>query len=180
MGQHHSPTTVSLKPQFIQSISDSAHVVVRDVSAYAKLVHLFATYPSEKSAWSRLKYVSHLFPITLPHVKHRTGMIIVCVCWLWLRRSEALVSRHGGCGVDCGLLAVCLHGWQSGLMSVSPIMRLWLMTYFKFFPCLHAHTMAKRATYSTSYHPTPNPHKHTLVTWIEHTQELLKTKTLLE
>jgi len=81
---------------------------------------------------------------------------------------------------DCWLLAVGLHGWQSGLMSVSPIMRLWLMTYFKFFPCLHAHTMAKRATYSTSYHPTPNPHKHTLVTWIEHTQELLKTKTLLE
>jgi hypothetical protein len=36
-------------------------------------------YPSEKSACKRLKYVSHLFPMTFPHVKQRTG-IIMAVC----------------------------------------------------------------------------------------------------
>jgi len=35
------------------------------------------TYPSVKSACNKLKYVSHLFPMTLPHVKQRTGIIIV-------------------------------------------------------------------------------------------------------
>jgi hypothetical protein len=34
------------------------------------------TYPSEKSACKRLRYVSHLLPITFPQVKQRTGIII--------------------------------------------------------------------------------------------------------
>jgi hypothetical protein len=38
---------------------------------------LVVTYPSEKSACKRLRYVSHLLPITFPQVKHRTGIIIL-------------------------------------------------------------------------------------------------------
>jgi hypothetical protein len=38
-----------------------------------------SSYPSEKSACKRLKYVSHLFPITFPQEKHRTGIIIVAI-----------------------------------------------------------------------------------------------------
>lgn len=33
-------------------------------------------WPSVYSAWSSPRYASHLLPITLPHVKQRTGMII--------------------------------------------------------------------------------------------------------
>ena len=45
------------------------------------------THPSEKSACSRCRYVSHLFPITFPQVKHRTGMII------FFRRPEGVPDR---------------------------------------------------------------------------------------
>jgi len=34
------------------------------------------SYPSVYSAWRSPRYASHLFPITFPQVKHRTGMII--------------------------------------------------------------------------------------------------------
>lgn len=36
-----------------------------------------SSHPSVYSAWSRPRYASHLLPTIFPHVKHRTGMIIV-------------------------------------------------------------------------------------------------------
>jgi hypothetical protein len=50
-------------------------------------------HPSEYSACNRSKYVSHLLPMTLPHVKQRTGTIIgqaaravlACRCQQWTK-----------------------------------------------------------------------------------------------
>jgi hypothetical protein len=103
--QHHSSAAISLETKFIQritlydlsTINKQATIkldkkfqknennpkglgifvwcCLNGLHSLCLLCTCFA-YPSEKSACRRLRYVSHLFAITLPHVKHRTGMII--------------------------------------------------------------------------------------------------------
>lgn len=64
--------------------------------------------PSLKSAWSRLKYVSHLLPITLPHVKHRTGMIMVPRCPAFILYPLLNHSAPVWCAVGSAFLVTTL------------------------------------------------------------------------
>ena len=45
--------------------------------------------PSVYSAWSRPRYASHLFPMTFPHVKQRTG-IIIFTCGVNVRATTVI------------------------------------------------------------------------------------------
>lgn len=70
-----------------------------------------STYPSEKSACKRLRYVSHLFPITFPQEKHRTGMIIVRCCFMYTNNNTALRTAALHCVSSlAGMTTVSL--WQ--------------------------------------------------------------------
>lgn len=51
-----------------------------------------APYPSLYSACNRSKYVSHLLPITLPQVKHRTGIIMFAAFELFLAKRNVRKS----------------------------------------------------------------------------------------
>ena len=77
MCQHHSSAAISLETKFIESVTEKAKGCQRRTDfRYEKKAPL-KSYPSEKSACNRLKYVSHLLPMTLPQVKQRTGIIMV-------------------------------------------------------------------------------------------------------
>ena len=68
--------------QFVASVKDYSFIRV-DSWLWQEWVFRCLTYPSEKSACSKLRYVSHLLPITFPQVKHRTGMIILKCSIIW-------------------------------------------------------------------------------------------------
>jgi hypothetical protein len=60
---------------------------------------LVVTYPSEKSACKRLRYVSHLLPIIFPQVKHRTGIIILALVVLVVSKDHK--KYDNGIGFGC-------------------------------------------------------------------------------
>jgi hypothetical protein len=77
MCQHHSSAAISLETKFIESVTEKSKKGVRDALIFDTKKAPLKPYPSEKSACNRLKYVSHLLPMTLPQVKQRTGIIMV-------------------------------------------------------------------------------------------------------
>lgn len=51
------------------------------------------THPSLYSFCNKSKYVSHLFPITFPQVKHLTGIIILGLCLFFYNVLDGLADR---------------------------------------------------------------------------------------
>ena len=87
------------------------------------------TYPSVYSACRSPKYASHLFPITLPHVKHRIGMIMVTAanffslseeerCGIWSVRIKLSYATMNWCSTSCSsweenCFVVCISNFCS-------------------------------------------------------------------
>ncbi len=110
MRHDHSSTAIPREAKSVHGIS--AREIQRCWSAedpspnsFSLSLSLHPSHPSEYSACKRSKYVSHLLPITLPQVKHRTGMIIITdsqpaqnhstvVCKMALKSKEAVVHLH--------------------------------------------------------------------------------------
>jgi hypothetical protein len=92
VGHEHAAAAVTTQAQRIQSVTAhqtngdhpldvrcpdyQMNVAIGVVSSASLAGMQCGTHPSVYSACSRSRYVSHLLPITLPHVKQRTGMII--------------------------------------------------------------------------------------------------------
>jgi hypothetical protein len=71
---------------------------------------LVVTYPSEKSACKRLRYVSHLLPIIFPQVKHRTGIIILPLVVFVVSKDH---KDDNGSGFGCQDFGCRWRQWPS-------------------------------------------------------------------
>ena len=87
VAEKHPATAVPLETESVQGVAREEILTSAQMST---LQGRKTTYPSVYSACRSPKYASHLFPITLPHVKHRIGMIMVAAL------SKSGRSRNSG------------------------------------------------------------------------------------
>lgn len=79
MRQHHPPTAVSLELQLVEGVPSNKQTKAqsdRPCDTTAPRAGT-CTDPSLMSRDSRSRYAFHLSPMTFPHEKHRTGIILV-------------------------------------------------------------------------------------------------------
>ena len=119
MTKKHSATTVSLQTHCIKRItaikcncifiillnSIFNYVYVRLMFYFFDLSLRHNSYPSVYSACKSPRYASHLFPITLPHVKHRIGIIIFRLFYIAI-------------SIDLNLILNTVYIWR-GLFLIS-------------------------------------------------------------
>lgn len=92
MTEEHSAATIPFQAQSIESVTSKIDNESKMLTTMDKLKQIVYTHPSVYSACKRLRYGSHLLPITLPQVKHRIGMIILV--GKWCERNQISKKNH--------------------------------------------------------------------------------------